>query len=78
MTANFSDHTLAEKLGLLQRELEALGFALDSRGSREAADVALVTSARIGELREGRGGGKFDENDVRMEPDSPLNVHELL
>jgi hypothetical protein len=50
MDARFTSELLA-KLGALQRELETLGYALDSRGSREAADVALTTSARIEELR---------------------------
>lgn len=55
MNASPTVDALAEKLGMLQLELEALGFALDSRGCREAADVALATSARIGALREDCG-----------------------
>ena len=66
------------KLGVLQRELETLGFALDSRGSREAADVALATSARLGELREDCGAGDFSVSDVRMEPACSVNLHETL
>jgi len=41
---------LLTELEALRIELEALGFSLDSQGSREAADVALTTSARVGEL----------------------------
>jgi hypothetical protein len=78
MSATSSVGTLVEKLCVLQRELEVLGFALDSRGSREAADVALATSARIGELRDDCGAANSGENDVRMEPACPLNLHETL
>lgn len=59
MNAMSSSATLVEKLGVLQRELETLGFALDSRGSREAADVALGVAAQIGELRADCGTGGF-------------------
>ncbi|CAM2847781.1 hypothetical protein [Rariglobus hedericola] len=55
---------LMTELGAFQRELETLGFALDSRGSREAADVALTASARIGALREECEAEDYPENDV--------------
>lgn len=41
---------LSEKLKALQVELVELAFALDVKGRLEAADVAMTTSARIGEL----------------------------
>lgn len=78
MNARSSEDALIEKLCVLQRELEALGFALDSRRSREAADVALVTSARIGELRDDCGAVNSGGDEVRTEPACPLNVHETL
>lgn len=45
----------AEILGKLERlrsELVELAYALDHRGQHAAADVAMTTSARIGELCE--------------------------
>jgi hypothetical protein len=41
---------LLEKLGSLRAELAELAFTLDREGSREAADLAMVTSARLDEL----------------------------
>lgn len=41
---------LHAKLETLQVELESLGFSLDRRGRREAADVAAAVGARVGEL----------------------------
>jgi hypothetical protein len=78
MSTRSSVGILAEKLGVLQRELETLGFALDSRGSREAADVALITSARIGELRDDCGPDGFLENNVRKAAAPSLNLHNTL
>lgn len=65
MNATSPVGALTEKLGVLQRELETLGFSLDSRGNREATDVALAVSARIEELRQGCGVAA-----------GPLNLHE--
>ena len=39
-----------EKLEELRTELVDLAFALDRRGQPEAADVAILTSARLAEL----------------------------
>jgi len=39
-----------EKLEELRTELVDLAFALDRRGQAEAADVAILTSARLAEL----------------------------
>jgi hypothetical protein len=44
--------TVLEKLGGLRTELIELAFLLDRRGRLDAADVAMTTSARIGELCE--------------------------
>jgi hypothetical protein len=41
---------LIAKIGSLRAELAELAFTLDREGSREAADVAMVTSARLDEL----------------------------
>lgn len=38
------------KLDQLRTELVELAYALDTRGRLEAADVALTTSLRIGEM----------------------------
>jgi hypothetical protein len=73
MSTLSSPGVVAKKLGALQRELETLGFALDSRGCREAADVALTASARIGELREDCEAGAGTQNGVRNEPAVSLN-----
>jgi hypothetical protein len=39
-----------EKLDRLRTELVELAYTLDVRGRLDAADVAMTTSARIGEL----------------------------
>ena len=39
-----------DKLEELRTELVDLAFALDRRGQAEAADVAILTSARLAEL----------------------------
>lgn len=41
-----------KKLDQLRTELVDLAYVLDTRGQRVAADVAMTTSARIGELGE--------------------------
>jgi len=43
---------VVEKLDRLRTELVDLAFALENRGRVDAADVAMMTSARIEELRE--------------------------
>ncbi|MDB6093318.1 MAG: hypothetical protein JWM32_880 [Verrucomicrobia bacterium] len=42
---------IARQLDALRAELVELAFALDRRGSAEAADVAITTSAKVEELR---------------------------
>lgn len=42
--------TLLGKLDVLRVELVELAFVLERQGSREAADVAMTTAARVGEL----------------------------
>ena len=43
---------ILEKLHQLRTELVELAYTLDTRGQPGAADVAMTTSARIGELCE--------------------------
>ncbi|HXA80667.1 MAG TPA: hypothetical protein VNV14_05280 [Opitutaceae bacterium] len=43
---------LLKKLDQLRTELVELAFTLDSRGRFDASDVAMTTSARVGELCE--------------------------
>jgi hypothetical protein len=43
---------ILDKLDRLRIELVELAYTLDTRGQRDAADVAMTTSARIGELCE--------------------------
>jgi hypothetical protein len=50
--AKAKTHSLLEKLDHLRTELVELAFTLDSRGRFDAADVAMTTSARVGELCE--------------------------
>jgi hypothetical protein len=52
-------HGLLEKLGSLRIELIDLAFALDCQGSREAADIAMTTSARVRELCEEFGSSNL-------------------
>jgi hypothetical protein len=52
MTIEAPNKTVAEKLDHLRIELLELAFLLDRRGHVDAADVAMTTSARIGELCE--------------------------
>jgi len=61
-----SPHTrlLLGKLYKLRTDLAELAFVLDRQGSLEAADVALATSARVGELCE-ELNPVFSENPVR-------------
>lgn len=48
--ANASE--LLAKLDRVRTELVELAYTLDTRGQREAADVAMLAFARIGELRD--------------------------
>ena len=52
---------ILEKLDRLRTELVDLAYTLDTRGQLDATDVAMMTSARIGELceefAEERSGG---------------------
>jgi hypothetical protein len=48
--ANATD--ILEKLAQLRTEMVELAYTLDTRGQHYAADVAMTTSARIGELCE--------------------------
>ena len=41
---------IREKLDDLRTQLVELAFALERRGQMEAADVAIATSCRVGEL----------------------------
>lgn len=50
VTANATE--ILEKLARLRTELVELAYSLDTRGQLAAADVAMTTSARIGELCE--------------------------
>jgi hypothetical protein len=50
MEANAAE--IRKKLDRLRTELVELAYSLDTRGQFEAADVAITTSARIGELCE--------------------------
>lgn len=50
MEANATE--ILEKLDQLRTELVELAYTLDTRGQLDAADVAMTTSARIGELCE--------------------------
>ena len=43
---------ILKKLDQLRTELVDLAYVLDTRGQIAAADVAMATSARIGELGE--------------------------
>lgn len=49
-TCPSSSFALFEKLDRLRLDLVELAFAMDRQGNRDAADVAMTTSARIGEL----------------------------
>ena len=46
------------KLDYLRTELVDLAYTLDARGQLDAADVAMMTSARIGELCEEIAAGR--------------------
>ncbi len=52
MTETVSDKTLLHELVQLRAELVELAFTMDRRGRLEAADVAMMVSARVGELCE--------------------------
>jgi len=42
--------TVLEKLAALRTELADLAYTLECRGQLDAADVAITTSVRLGEL----------------------------
>ncbi|MDD2765418.1 MAG: hypothetical protein PHE83_15760 [Opitutaceae bacterium] len=42
--------TVLEKLAALRTELVDLAYTLECRGQLDAADVAIMTSVRLGEL----------------------------
>ena len=44
--------SILEKLDGLRTELVDLAFVLECRGRIDAADVAITTATRVGELRE--------------------------
>jgi hypothetical protein len=52
MTETASNNSLLQKLAQFRAELVELAFAMDRRGRPEAADVAMMVSARMGELCE--------------------------
>lgn len=54
--AEASAREILGKLDRLRAELVELAYTLDVRGHLEAADVAITTAARIGELCEGCSG----------------------
>lgn len=66
---------LHAKLETLQVELESLGFSLDRRGRREAADVATAVGVRVGELCDEFFGAPSDgcTASVRTDPVRSLN-----
>jgi len=52
MNVSTKANALLKKLDQLRTELVELAFTLDSRGRFDASDVAMTTSARVGELCE--------------------------
>ena len=48
--AEADTNVILEKLDGLRTELVDLAFNLECRGQLDAADVAMTTSARVGEL----------------------------
>lgn len=48
--AETNSRVILEKLDQLRTELVELAFTLETRGHLDAADVAITTSARVGEL----------------------------
>jgi hypothetical protein len=64
---------LLEKLAGLRAELADLAFALDREGSPVAADVAMTTAARVGELCEEFSSSDFSSPAVRNGGGASLN-----
>ena len=59
-----------KKLDELRTELVDLAVTLERRGRHEAADVALTTSARVGEIHDElrvRSGAEGDEGVIRVD-----------
>lgn len=58
MIETVSSGILLQKLAQLRAELVELAFTMDRRGHPDAADVAMMVSARVGELcEEFKGSG---------------------
>jgi hypothetical protein len=62
-----SDANVWEKLDRLRIELVELAFTLECRGRLDAADVAMTTSARVGELCDEFAGVESAGGDGRRE-----------
>ncbi len=58
MNETGSNNVLMQKLAQLRGELVELAFTMDRRGRPEAADVAMMVSARVGELCEEYGNDR--------------------
>ncbi|HEY4247014.1 MAG TPA: hypothetical protein VGM64_09175 [Lacunisphaera sp.] len=52
MTETASNNSLLQQLAQFRAELVELALAMDRRGQPEAADVAMMVFARMGELCE--------------------------
>jgi hypothetical protein len=63
MTEIVSNKPLLQKLTKLRTELVELAFTMDRRGRPEAADVAMMVSARVEELCE-----EFERTDLVRPP----------
>jgi hypothetical protein len=48
---NINTREILEKLGTLCTELADLAFTLDRRGRRDAADITMMISTRVADLR---------------------------
>jgi hypothetical protein len=63
MIETVSSGILLQKLAQLRAELVELAFTMDRRGHPDAADVAMMVSARVGELCE-----EFEDDRTRRVP----------
>lgn len=68
-----ASRVLLEQLTTLRDELTELAFVLDRRGSCEAADVAITTSARLRDLQADFEARIFPVKDVRNAAVGSLN-----
>ncbi len=58
MTSVMPEASVSAQLDALRAELADLAYELECQGRREAADVAMMLRARLGEIvGEGSGGG---------------------